>query len=196
MAHHRCSLFLYVRERGQRTRNSLQTLGSQLRNSPERSDGLETQNRKYHARPGPPGPGLLAPGLLAQGCSPRASRPGLSPTMAHHGSRFSLYWRETGQSIPHSLQSMGSQLRNSPERSDGLETQNGKCPTRPGPPGPGLLSPWPQTRGCSLWACSPQASRPRAASPGPPHPGLLAPDLLARGCLLPWLIVPEASPCT
>ena len=31
---------------------------------------------------------------------------------------------------------------------------------------------------------------------GPPRQGLLASGLLIRGCHLPWLIMPEASPCT
>ena len=31
---------------------------------------------------------------------------------------------------------------------------------------------------------------------GPPRQGLLTSGLLIRGCHLPWLIMPEASPCT
>ena len=83
--------------------------GVSLRNSPERSEGLGTQNRKCPARPGPPPPGLYL-------------------TMAHQGWSLSLYPTETGQCFPHTLQTRGSQLRNLRGRMEKWETQN---PTQP-----------------------------------------------------------------
>ena len=107
--------------------------------------------------------------------------------------------------------------------SDGLETQNGKCPARRGPPrlvlltrgfSPGASSPgaarlgppgtgW-LTRGLHARGCSPEASSPRAAHQRPPDVGLLARGLVARGCspgppglgLLARGCSPEASICT
>ena len=118
--------------------------------------------------------------------------------MAHHGWSRSLYLRERDHSTRNRLQTLGPQLRNSPDRSEGLGTQNRKCPARPGPPGRALLAPSLQAGGCSPQAstpggCSPRASRPVAARSGPPGRWLLAPGLHARGCSL-WLTVPEAVP--
>ena len=157
MAYHGWSRSLYLRERGHSTRNRLQTLGSQLRNSPDRSECLGTQNRKCPARPGPPGPRLLAQGLQAPDCSPRASRPpaarpgppsprllapglqsvGCSPrastpcAVSYHGSsglKPLPVPERNGSVFPHSFQTIGSLLRNLRGWMEKWETQN---PTQP-----------------------------------------------------------------
>ena len=97
--------------------------------------------------------------------------------MAHQGWSRSLYLRERGHSTRNRLQTLWTQLRNSPNRSEGLGTQNRKCAARPGPPGPPLLA-----QGLQAPDCPPRASGPPAARPGPPGRRLLAPGLWAPGC--------------
>ena len=69
--------------------------------------------------------------------------------------------------------------------SDGLETQNGKYPTRRGPPRLVLL-----TRGFSPGASSTGAARPEAPRPGQLAPGLQAqgysPGASSPGAARPW----------
>ena len=141
--------------------------------------------------------------------------------MAHHGWSHSRYLRKRSHRTRNRLQTQGSQLRNSPGRSEGLGTQNRKCPTRPGlqsrgcsprASGPGAarygslcLKPFlylkdgltPIKTPAKLWVpCSEtlgEVQRDRLHKMGcaPAHSGLHA-----QGCILPWLIRAEASPCT
>ena len=71
---------------------------------------------------------MLDRGLLTWGCTPRGllTKGCLLPWLILP--EASLYLRETGQSIPHSLLTMGSQLTNLRGRMEKWETQNPKQP--------------------------------------------------------------------
>ena len=89
-----------------------------------------------------------------------ATSPGLQALSHSHGSLwlepFPVPEIKESQN-PKQSPDTGVSAQKLPRKVGGIGTQNGNCPARPGPPGPGLLAPGLQAGGWSLWLTVPEA---------------------------------------